>query len=187
MVTADLYQDDVVAISKRPYYAQCGDENLPELLFENLAAAQTPAILFYCDGLNHAEELPAKYQLIKRTARAAQQIFPYQRIYTEQHLIFVERCQTLVSLGQEAVRPYLEVLEHLHIGEEPDNDLLSILETMLLDTQMNTAETANLLFLHRNTVYYRLRRIRQILGCDPFAMPALANMYLALALRRLLQ
>ncbi len=187
LVAADLYQDDVVAILKQPSYVECGDENLPELLFDSLAASQTPGILFYCDGLNQAAELPAKYQLLKRASRAAQQIFPYQRIYTEQHLIFADRCQTLAALGQEAAKPYLEVLERLHIGEEPDNDLLSILETMLLDTQMNTAETANLLFLHRNTVYYRLRRIRQILGCDPFTMPTLTNMYLALALRRLLQ
>ena len=47
-------------------------------------------------------------------------------------------------------------------------------------------ETAALLYLHKNTVKYRLQRISDCLGCRPDKMPESALFYRAAAVYRLL-
>ena len=58
---------------------------------------------------------------------------------------------------------------------------------MMLDTQMDVKKSAGLLYLHRNTIYYRLKKIQSILGYDPFSAPGISNISISLALRRILQ
>ncbi|MPN34098.1 hypothetical protein SDC9_181591 [bioreactor metagenome] len=123
---------------------------------------------------------------MRRTLNAARLVYPHKKILNQQDLVFVERCQAMIALGEAALKPFSDILDPLRRVDEEGDDLLTLLMTMMLDTQMNTAETANLLFLHRNTIYYRLRHSKQILGSDPFIMPAMTNIYTALAIERLL-
>ena len=47
-----------------------------------------------------------------------------------------------------------------------NEELMHTLCTYLLDAQRDLQKTSELLFVHRNTVKYRLKRISEILGCD---------------------
>ena len=69
---------------------------------------------------------------------------------------------------------------------EKEEGMIEILECIFLDTNMNIQACAELLFIHKNTVYYRLKKIQKYLGYDPFEMPVSANLMLELALYRLL-
>ncbi len=56
----------------------------------------------------------------------------------------------------------------------------------LLDAESNSQRTGDILFLHRNTVNYRLNKIRSILKCDLAQRPAALTVYQAAAIYRIL-
>ena len=60
-------------------------------------------------------------------------------------------------------------------------------EVYLLDTSSNMAETAKSLFVHLNTIKYRLRMIQDMLGYAPGKMPDAYPLYVAVALNRLMK
>ncbi len=68
-----------------------------------------------------------------------------------------------------------------------DAELIRTLETYLIDSENSVTRCAELLFVHKNTIKYRLGRIRSILGYAPGKAPE--NMYLfeAAAIDRLLR
>ncbi len=66
----------------------------------------------------------------------------------------------------ELMRFYAETVEPLVIYDEQyETDLVATLETFL-DADGNVAGTAQRLFTHRHTIYYRLERVRELSGLD---------------------
>lgn len=66
----------------------------------------------------------------------------------------------------ELRRFYEETVEPLvSYDEQYETDLLQTLETFL-DADGNVAKTAQRLFTHRHTIYYRLERVRELTGLD---------------------
>lgn len=56
----------------------------------------------------------------------------------------------------------------------------------MLDGESSVTQTSELLYLHKNTVKYRIRRISNLLGHKPDKMPEMLELYKACALRRLM-
>ena len=81
----------------------------------------------------------------------------------------------------ECLRPLLPV--------QKDNEELDLAETLavfLLDGESSVTMTSELLYLHKNTVKYRIRRISNLLGYKPDKMPEMLELYKACAVKRLL-
>lgn len=73
---------------------------------------------------------------------------------------------TMSENPRELQRFYAETVEPLvAYDEQYETDLVSTLEAFL-DADGNVAGTAQRLFTHRHTIYYRLERIRELSGLD---------------------
>jgi PucR C-terminal helix-turn-helix domain/GGDEF-like domain len=73
---------------------------------------------------------------------------------------------TMTDNPRELQRFYAETVEPLvAYDEQYETDLVRTLETFL-DADGNVAGTAQRLFTHRHTVYYRLERVRELSGLD---------------------
>ncbi len=70
--------------------------------------------------------------------------------------------------------------------DEAGKDVLDTLTAFLLDCQGNILETANQLFVHKNTVKYRIKKSERLLGTDLLKMPEVMDLYTALAITRIL-
>jgi hypothetical protein len=88
----------------------------------------------------------------------------------------------LAGLMQEiqltAVQEYTDML----LGRL-NKELLNTLETFL-QKDLNVADAARALFVHRNTLIYRLDRIRELTDCDPRSFEESVNLYWALWLKK---
>jgi carbohydrate diacid regulator len=64
-----------------------------------------------------------------------------------------------------------------------NKELLNTLETFL-QKDLNVADAARALFVHRNTLIYRLDRIRELTDCDPRSFEESVNLFWALWLKK---
>jgi DNA-binding PucR family transcriptional regulator len=84
------------------------------------------------------------------------------------------------EVAPERVRPKVDAIVAVLHANEPLHETL----VAFFDNQMDVAKTARQLFLHANSLRYRLNRIEQLLGCSLKDPAAIANLYLALAMNR---
>ena len=83
-----------------------------------------------------------------------------------------------------AMEEALRCVAALHHG---DDCLLETLEHYLLDARLNVTRTADMMFLHKNTIKYRLQRVAERLGFVPGDLPESIPLFTACALGRLLR
>ncbi len=176
-----VYDDSVVIVMEHIPYVELDEGRLCEMLGDMDAESN----LYTWYNLYLPVGFCEMYAMLKQHEKILSQIYPEKRMFTNHDLHFAGICQTMLESGRENVSPLRGLLSGLRDGEE--NELLQTLETYCLDADSNTQKTGELLFMHNNTVKYRLHKIRQKLGVDIMGMPSNYNIYLALALERILR
>lgn len=182
-VIADFYEGYLVAfldwIEHVPERGPISSE-----LRTQLEALGFAATLTRCYPLEDTSAVRRSFLEHHEMISTARKIWPRQGCYTLQELHFATQCCQIIEKGEavlgQAMAPLRPLLENAQ-----DSMLLETLETYLLDAGSSTARCAELLFLHNNTVKYRLNRTRTLLGCELNSIPELFPVYQAVALGRL--
>lgn len=110
-------------------------------------------------------------------------IFPYKKVFNKHHVSLAHVCQKILTGNQEDYKKYLDLLTPL--TTQNSEELAETLAVFLLDANQNTSETSKILFLHANTIQYRIRKIKELLNVELFDVSELFELSIALALRRL--
>lgn len=121
----------------------------------------------YCDSISLAEK-----------------IYPCKKIFTSVEIDFAYKCYLLIHSLPDETNQYFNLLSP--ILDDRDEDLLLTLETYLLDADYEIKKTAEFLYLHRNTIQYRLAKIKKLMGFDINKLPGSYDIYLAVSLHRIL-
>ena len=90
----------------------------------------------------------------------------------------------MIGRGERLIDETLVPLGGLR-AEEEGAHLLATLECFLLDAEMSITRTAEKLYVHKNTIKYRIQRIADRLGFIPGTFPDTLPVYTACALNRL--
>ncbi len=116
----------------------------------------------------------------------AKRIFPGRVCFTSEELSFSGICRKRIERGEASVAEALAPLEPLNSERDADA-LRQTLAAYLLDTDAGLAETAKALYLHKNTVKYRLKSMSDRFGFRVGSMPSSAGLYEAIGVERLLR
>ena len=121
------------------------------------------------------------YSQVDDSVTLAKRIYPHENTFNFWQLSLAEKCRNLlVSRDPNELKTYQAILDPIKNNE----DLIDTLAIYLIDADSQLSKTAELTFLHRNTVLYRLNKARELLGSDFNRMPFKYELYFALALAR---
>lgn len=118
-----------------------------------------------------AADVQQTYTLYSEHIADAVTIFPHKKLLSYGDLLFAERINKLCYGSDDDFRVYKNILTPL-FSENDGKQLLDTLAAYYLDAGCEVKETAGLLFIHRNTIQYRLNKICSITNFqtgDPMA------------------
>lgn len=183
-VVADPYEEQLVAFMD--WIDHVPDRSpISRSLCTRLEEAGFSLSLALCYPLNDTSDVRRAYLLHQEAIATARSIWPGQGCYTMRELEFAADCRQILSESEAALTEALSPLAPFKDVCE-DNAFLNTLEVYLLDAASSVQACAERLFLHKNTVKYRLNRIRNLLGYPLGKMPELFALYRAVALNRLI-
>jgi len=138
-------------------------------------------------NLSGHEQVSNEYKKIIKASQAAQKIYPHKRNLSKHEITFAAHCLTLLELSDEE-KKLIKLLEPLNEYDSVHSGMmLETLATFLLDADLNLNKAAEIMYLHPNSVKYRIKKIEAILGgemtCEPFTL----MLSIALATYRVLQ
>ncbi len=138
----------------------------------------------FCTGVSRpitsAADLPAAYEEARQAVRVGRQMHGESAL-THFDELGIYRLLALVPDGADLRRFVTESLGDLATDDSPENADLRHTLSVLIDTNLNVAETARQLFFHYNTLRYRIAKLERMLG--PFTTDPQLRLTLALALR----
>lgn len=177
---ADWYNNKLVVLLSSEITYQDWQNWQHEFANSDLMVVQecTVVLSTMADGIGGIQRL---YQLASQYWSVMRTILPHRSFYSQADLEFARSCQReLQNEGTTVIRwqKRLDVLTH---------NLVETLLTYLLDTPQSIEQSARILYVHRNTIKYRLNKISSHLGFMPGVMPASLELYLALGVHRLLR
>lgn len=184
-VIADSYEGYIVGFMAW----QGKSENVTTLsneLMERLSAAGIEATLTRCHSLADTAEVRRAFLFIKGHLNDAKCIWPTRQNYSLEEVEFAGQCHKTVEAGEEPLANALKPLKILSSFSE-GAELLNTLSVYLLDADSSVTCCAERLFLHKNTIKYRLGRIGTCLGHHVDKEPEKFYLYRAVVLNRLLE
>ena len=181
----DIHEDNVIIFLGDASHEEL-DEGIAANFAETVATMDMPFSFTVCSGLQTTAQTRTAYVLFCHCIDKALQIYPSKRPLTAFHLQFAMDCQKIFEESEEVVAQYLEVLQPLSQLDD-GRELIDTLAVYLLDADISMQATGDLMFLHKNTVKYRLNKIKQCLNYDITKMPESYQLYRAAALERLLR
>ncbi len=182
---ADIYEENLVLFMTGPGSIH-EIRALTDVIGFELEQRGLHATLTRCHALNTTSRVREAFLSHHAGLQAAMEIFPGQWIFTLEQINFALKCQRCIERGEQAVEESLKSLGDLR-EDCDETGLLPTLECFLLDAQMSITRAAEKLFLHKNTIKYRIQRIADRLGFVPGEFPETMPLFTACALIRLLR
>ena len=144
------------------------------------------AVVFHVTGVAGIEGSADAYQLINEAWPFIQHIFPHQNLFSKYELALASNCINISIKSDSVKKNYMDLLAAFKTaGDSKWKQLLETLEIFVLDAGMNTSKTAKLMKIHSNTVQYRLKRIKELLGADLMGTTIMPGLTVSLAIERI--
>ena len=184
-MVADDYEGYVVAFMDWPQQGEQASQ-IADSLIAQLDAAGLDATLTRCHHLSNTAEARKAFLQNQKHLSDAKKIWPECRSFTLTELEYAARCRRIIDAGEETLQNAMRPLMPLD-GSKEDAELRKTLEIYLLDAGSSVANTADRMFLHKNTVKYRIGRICGLLECSINKEPEKFYLHQASAIWRLMK
>lgn len=185
VVLCECYEEDILIFPVGSRSLRETDE-WAAALAGLLAERGVRAAVTRCPLLQQTSDVKYAYETNRQCVRDAVRIFPQRGSFSFAEVEFVRECREIAAAGESRVRWYAAQLEPI-LARRDGADIARTLAVYLLDRNSSVVETAGALFVHKNTVKYRLQKAGDILGFRVGDIPQSKDLIYALALRRLLR
>ena len=179
--------DEIVGIILHsPDRKEFGEDEWKE--FAKQMSAYGAQKTFHVLSSSGVEGMCNSFQLINKTEGFVQFIFPYKRSFSKFELALAANCVNICMTESDSSikRSYLDLIAPFsQVSDSKAKQLMETLEVFVLDAGLSSSKAAKLMDVHVNTVQYRLKRIREILGADITSNTIVPGLMMALAVQRI--
>ena len=157
-----------------------------ESLGEYCAANRIPAVVV--GGIRLCDQVcsPGKVlRLIHASIKDAHLIYPKKKFFLASELRLVRDCRRAIQERNEEFEQCVSVLNSLS-ENRGERELAETLAVYLIDENMSITETSGRLFVHRNTIKYRIQKAEDLMGMSISNVTDLREIILMLGISRLL-
>jgi len=155
-------------------------------ILNNLIIPESNMVAIFVMDITDIEQLYHEYSLIEKIGDAALLVYPHKIIFSKYNLRFAEHCLELSRTNNTESNNFRELIKPLMAYDSKhSNYMIDTLAVFLLDTDLNTKQTAATLFLHPNTVQYRIKKIENILGDNITNTPLMLMLSISLGIYRI--
>ncbi len=159
------------------------NEDFSSIAAEVLQDLNKKVLIVQFLGMDTTSDVQAAYMKMKKYLEQVRFLYPEQQIFTQLHFQFAAECEKTIAEGEKSIDQALFALQPLSKQEE----LLDTLAVFLLDAQSRYAKAGDLLFVHMNTIKYRIKRINELVHYSVTKLPESLTYYRAIAIWRLLK
>ncbi len=185
-LVADVYKDYVVIFIDNKTI-QHHNLSLAQELYDVLTEECILQNFVICTALSSAKEVRRAFLDIESCTSTAKSIFKAKNILTYSEVLFAKQCTALIDSGEENIANVLSTINFLNSNEKAFNfDPIETLQIFLLDANSSVARTSEIMFVHKNTIKYRIAQISERLCFSVTKMPEAMQLYTASAVKRLL-
>lgn len=138
-------------------------------------------VLTFSSNLSTTQKIQNAYLTYCNYFDKTRKIYPKQKLLTLSQLEFCAECTILIKNNLLDENDWLMPLLKVKDGVI----LIETLATFFLDANCEVKETSQIMFLHRNTIQFRLNKIRKIIGKDFSMLHEKYNAYKTMAVYRL--
>lgn len=136
----------------------------------------------YSPRMRNTQDVRRMYQLVNNVGKKVHSIFKDRKLYTAAEIRSMKRAIDFSTQGEEMIEESLSVIAPIL----NDTESLRTLMTFLLDANGNFEECGKLLFIHKNTVKYRIKKISELIGNDVTVYSEFYDVYIACMIYRLI-
>ena len=152
---------------------------------DNMEKAGAREVL-YVNCIESIEEAIDAFQMINEARPFMKYIFPNKKSFTKFEIALAGNCLNISLQGGTVKKYYMDLLSVFYNRDDAKGrELLRTLEVFVLDAGMKSVTAAEIMSLHSNTIQYRLKRIKDILGIDILEPTVAPGLIIALALERI--
>jgi len=159
------------------------NEDFSSIAAEVLQDLNKKVLIVQFLGMDTTSDVQAAYMKMKKYLEQVRFLYPKQQIFTQLHFQFAAECEKIIAEGEKSIDQALLALQPVSKQEE----LLDTLAVFLLDAQSRYAKAGDLLFVHMNTIKYRIKRINELVHYSVTTLPESLTYYRAIAIWRLLK
>ncbi len=126
------------------------------------------------EKINHYRSIPNAYTEAMDAVKIGRHFFGTNKVINIRDLGFYGIFKEICSMDKFKIVKTDTLKKLIKHDEEERLDLYLTLKSLIYN-DMNTEKTAKELYLHKNTINYRKKKIVEILGYEPWNMPHLLN------------
>lgn len=130
-------------------------------------------------------EVKARHEVFLEHIADVRKIYVNKKCFTYNEIIVTRECSDIINIGEDEINKALSPIKRLL--EKKNTELINTLSVFVLDCDHSVSKTADRLFLHKNTVKYRLRQIEEILHIHLDKILDICLIYNSLIVLRLLE
>ncbi|CAM3389919.1 PucR family transcriptional regulator [Paenibacillus lactis] len=138
--------------------------------------------MVYAPRMRNTTDVRRMYQLVNQVGKKVHLIYQERKMFTAAEIRSMKRAIDLSVQGEEVIEEWMAVIAP--ILDDPES--VRTLTIFLLDAKGNFDVCAKLLFVHKNTVKYRIKKISELLGYDITMNSEFYDVYLACMIYRLI-